>query len=87
MPQIYINPPPADRCCEICGKHVKDLPDFERSTLVTQEGVKLVKTFRDLYLTDWVSASWECATCIRLSDQDAMEVFQKRLNDTEVDDG
>ena len=47
--EIHINPPPQDRCCECCGKNIKDLKPFgkEGDPLVGNfEGALLVKTFR-----------------------------------------
>jgi len=44
--KIYINPPPRDRCCEVCRKNIKDLEPFGKGNF---EGSMLVKTFRTMH--------------------------------------
>lgn len=39
MSKLFINPPPKDKCCEYCGKHIEQLQAFDN-------GAKLMKTFR-----------------------------------------
>ncbi len=49
--KIFINPPPQDGKCEVCGKNVKELSPFgkEGDPLVGNfEGALLVKTFRTM---------------------------------------
>ena len=49
--KIYLNPPPIDRKCHICGTHVGDLKPFGKEGDPLNgnfDGAKLVKTFRAL---------------------------------------
>jgi hypothetical protein len=49
MGKVYINPPPADKKCQRCSKHIDELKPFGKAgdPLVGDfEGAKLVKTFR-----------------------------------------
>ena len=51
MSRIAINPPPADKCCMHCGKHIDQLAPFGGAgdPLVGDfTGAKLVKTFRGM---------------------------------------
>lgn len=69
--RILINPPPTDRCCEGCGKHISKLKPFGSAgdPLVGDfKGSLLVKTFRDF--SGCIGASWECRDCIILSDKE-----------------
>ena len=54
MKTISINPPPDDRRCEVCGKHVDDLQEFHSGVY---DGSKLVKMYRPMApesaLTRW----------------------------------
>jgi len=53
MVNISINPPPTDKCCECCGKNIKELKPFgkEGDPLVGNfEGALLLKTFRTMAL-------------------------------------
>jgi hypothetical protein len=48
---ISINPPPADKCCERCGKNIKDLKPYGKAgdPLVGDfNGAYLLKTFRSM---------------------------------------
>jgi hypothetical protein len=45
MGKIYLNPPPADRKCERCGKHIDELEPFDGEIY---KGSKLVKTYRGM---------------------------------------
>jgi len=50
-PKIYINPPPQDKKCERCGKHISELKPYgkEGDPLVGSfDGALLVKTFRSM---------------------------------------
>jgi hypothetical protein len=61
-----INPPPDDRRCQICRRHVDELECFggPGDPLVGDfSGDKLVNTWREDY-PGYTRASWECATCI-----------------------
>lgn len=56
--QLSINPPPEDRCCEVCGRNVSELKPFgkEGDPLVGNfEGALLVKTFRCLCPKDMIA--------------------------------
>ena len=44
--KVYINPPPRDRKCERCDKHVDELEPFDITDNLKLIGAKLVKTFR-----------------------------------------
>jgi hypothetical protein len=69
---VYINPPPRNKKCECCGRHIKDLKPFggKGDPLVGDfKGALLVKTFRE-DVPNQVGASWECRDCIVLSDAD-----------------
>ena len=64
---ILINPPPRDRRCECCRKHIDELKPFggKGDPLAGDfRGALLVKTFREEH--GIVGASWECRDCIRL---------------------
>ena len=45
-PKIYINPPPSDRRCECCCRHVDELEEFGGDTEFSK--AKLVKNFRTM---------------------------------------
>ena len=64
---ISINPPPRDRRCECCGKHISMLKDFGGKGV---KGAKLVKTFRGT-----IGASWECRDCICLDEKEYYKVM------------
>jgi len=69
---LHINPPPMNKRCECCGRHIKDLKPFggKGDPLVGDfKGALLVKTFRES-VPNLVSASWECRNCIVLSNAD-----------------
>jgi hypothetical protein len=65
----WVNPPPSDRRCECCGKHISELEPFDGPA-----GAILVKNFRRLCVDYQVDAVWECRDCIRLS----LEEFNKK---------
>ncbi|MCB2141144.1 hypothetical protein KQH27_00385 [bacterium] len=49
--RIMINPPPKDRCCECCGRHISELKPFGKAgdPLVGYfEGKLLIKKFRPI---------------------------------------
>lgn len=51
QPKILINPPPRDRRCECCGRHVSELKPFGKAgdPLVGDfDGVLLLKNFRSM---------------------------------------
>lgn len=66
---LVINPPPRDRCCERCGKNIKDLKSFGKAgdPLVGNfEGVLLLKGYRTIGKgteNECVGACWECRDC------------------------
>ena len=63
---LIINPPPDDRRCAICRRHVDELASFggPGDPLVGDfSGAKLVKHWREDY-PGCVGASWDCRDCI-----------------------
>lgn len=72
-PRIYINPPPPDFHCEICGRPFEELPlypDHFKTTEIFKGHVvynkehteiRLFKTYRG---SIQISASWECFDCL-----------------------
>jgi len=66
--KISINPPPADKKCECCGRHISELKLFK-------DGKLLMKTFRDF--CGCVGASWECWDCIGLNDKEYYKMKNK----------
>jgi hypothetical protein len=55
MPTFSINPPPQDRRCECCGRHISELKPFGKAgnPLVGDfDGAMLVKTFRTMCPSD-----------------------------------
>lgn len=94
-PIIYINPPPRDLSCEICGRKFSDIPYFNTIASMDTETfkghtvreretgkVKLLKTFRG---HDQIYASWECADCIGTSTID--DVIEYFIEDACDEDG
>lgn len=84
--KVIINPPPNDRCCECCGRHVDRLKPFGGPGDPLNgdfKGAYLVKTFRGFMGT--TSASWECRDCIILSPksyrQKLNRAFKRRCRD------
>ena len=75
--RIYINPPPPDYRCEICGRPFSELkafpdtfkndPIFRGHTVINKEHteIRLFKTYRG---SIQISASWECFECMNSSD-------------------
>lgn len=50
-PKIYINPPPQDKKCERCGKHISELKPFGKAGDPLNgdfNGALLLKTFRPM---------------------------------------
>ncbi len=62
---IVINPPPEDRCCQLCGRHIDELEAFGGAgdPLVGDfTGEKLVKHWRE-DIPGYNRPSWECCDC------------------------
>ena len=76
-PKIYINPPPRDFHCEICGRkpdQLKAFPQHYKSSDIfaghrvfnkDRTEVILFKTYRG---SIQISASWECVECVNSCD-------------------
>jgi len=64
---IYINPPPQDRKCECCGRHVSDCPEL----LNGERG--LVKDFRSN--GGCIGAVWVCRLCLSLPDRTFWKLY------------
>jgi len=79
--KIYINPPPRDGKCHICGTHVDDLKPYGKEGDPLNgnfEGAKLVKTYRAL------AEEGSCPELdIILKEQDRL----MKLNDNQWDEG
>lgn len=78
---FQINPPPKDRRCEVCGKHVKDVKPFggKGDPLVGDfTGAKLIKTFRPMsYLDEKERPSIELLDSIYKEEMDGKLTFDE----------
>lgn len=76
---ILINPPPSDKRCECCKRHISELKPFggPSDPLVGNfSGALLVKNFRRICGEGQVDVSWECRDCIVLDND---EYLKKRF--------
>ena len=70
----WVNPPPKDRRCMCCGKHISELKPFDGTA-----GAILVKNFRRLCVDYQVDAVWECRDCIGLNLEEFNEKHKQYL--------
>jgi hypothetical protein len=96
---MRINPPPDDMRCDICRRHVDELQpimtveEFEAYPYDTTPDRKLHKIFRrvtfnsiengELVEQIHVTASWECADCLQIS-QEEVDAFLRSQDWTMV---